>query len=308
VLRHCNLGAAGLACLAFQAPAATLMETSLKAVVSHGAGLADVGQLIESTVPEKTHTMLAGVVSMAPLLSLDTSPMGPRSHAFGPLAARTDVVPQRRAVGTSRQRIASSETASAPWYITVVSTLLAAFLTAAVSLRIAARARRDQVRDLAEQRMRDAERERLEDLRREQEIAAQQRRNERQDRDAEYQSMHTVLQEANTLVVAANRTQVLFDGDYDFDGLQRHIDRIVGNGTPPDLKPSFDKLAVCIRDVRHNVLPTQDDFDASHPRLTGTDYTAICLQAAKQRTAVEELSTAHCDAYEALRTWARVDI
>ena len=308
-----TLSLATVAVLAISAPATALAEAGVSAT-GHD-GLAHVSQLIDKAAPEEASAVMIGVVSMVHLVQvaswplLDVSAAGPQPNALAPLAGvRTEVVAQRRSSGASRQRTASSDTASAPWYVTAVISILCTIAAAAVSLRVAARTRRYQVRDLADQRVRETERERLEEQRQVQARTEEQRRNERQDRDAEYQDINAVLREVNTLVAAAERRQVLFTGDYDFDGLQHHIDRIVGNSTPPDLKPPLDKLAVCIREVQQHVLPTQDDFDAGHPNLNGSDYTSICYRAAQQRTAVEELSIAHREAYEALRAWARVDV
>jgi hypothetical protein len=178
-----------------------------------------------------------------------------------------------------------------------------------VSVLIYKNTRRNQVEDQLRQRMEQAERDRLEDTRREQELLAQQRRNEREDRDAEYQDVNTALREVNTLVAAASRRQVLFTGDFNFEGLQNQIDRVVGNSTPPDLKSPLDKLAVCVRKVQDHVLPTREEFEAERAlAVTEYDYTGICKRAAELLTAVQELGKAHSEAYEALRKWARVDV
>jgi hypothetical protein len=306
------LGAVAVAVLA-GGGATTLAESTVHATAVHDSNLPPMHRALKDAAPTKDHSVLAGVVSVAlvqiaPAALLGDPSSTSRSNLLAPLAgARWEAITLRRSTSASRPGAAPS-TASAPWYVTLLASLAAAILSALVSVMIYAKTRRNQLEDLVGQRLRQAERERLEDARREQELTVRQRRNEREDRDAEYQDVNKVLREVNTLVQAAARQQVLFSGDYDFEALQRHIDRIVGNSTPPDLKPTLDKLAACIREVQNHVLPTQDQFDAQHPTVTGDDYSTICRRAAQQRTAVEELSTAHRDAYDALRAWARVDV
>jgi len=312
------LGAFSLTAFILGPPATALVETTVKAVVTHDVGFPQMETVIEEAAPVQTTVVLAGVASMVRLVDVSARnllgevPLGPRPGSLGSsFALRSELRMPRRsdASSASNRATTSSSAASAPWYITVLVSVIVMIVSAAVSVLIYKNTRRNQVEDQLRQRMEQADRDRLEDTRREQKLLAEQRRNEREDRDAEYQDVNTALREVNTLVAAASRRQVLFTGDFNFESLQNQIDRVVGNSTPADLKSPLDKLAVCVREVQDHVLPTREEFEAQRAQaVTGYDYTGICKRAAELLTAVQELGKVHSEAYEALRKWARVDV